>query len=89
MKLQGAITEGSGAVNEDGWGFLGSTDDVTAAWVFDGVTGINEKTLGGVYRHINDNFKLGVGYNFGIFSDDLRDLTYDDQGFFVNAIGKF
>lgn len=45
MKLQGAITEGSGAVNEDGWGFLGSTDDVAAAWLFDGVTGINEKTL--------------------------------------------
>ena len=49
----------------------------------------NMGLIGGVYRHINDNFKLGVGYNFGIFSDDLRDLTYDDQGFFVNAIGKF
>lgn len=41
------------------------------------------------YRHVGDNFKLGVGYNFGRFSDDMRDLTYDDQGFFVNMIGKF
>jgi hypothetical protein len=42
-----------------------------------------------VYRHVGDNFKIGVGYNFGVFSDDLRDLTLDDQGVFINAIGKF
>ncbi|WP_159588013.1 TonB-dependent receptor [Chelativorans xinjiangense] len=42
-----------------------------------------------VYRHVGDNFKVGVGYNFGIFSDDLRDLTLDDQGAFLNLIGKF
>ena len=41
MKLEGAVSQGSGSVNEDGWGILGSPDDVTAAWVFDGVTGIN------------------------------------------------
>lgn len=41
MKLVGAITEGSGAVNEDGFGFAGDAKDVSAAWVFDGVTGIN------------------------------------------------
>lgn len=45
MKLGGAITQGSGSINEDGWGFLGSADNVTAAWVFDGVTGINGKNL--------------------------------------------
>jgi hypothetical protein len=45
--------------------------------------------VGAVYRHFGDNFKVGVGYNFGRFSDDLRDLTLDDQGFFLNAIGKF
>jgi Protein phosphatase 2C len=43
MKLIGAVTEGSGAVNEDGWGYTGTPDDVTAAWVLDGVTGINGK----------------------------------------------
>ena len=45
MKLAGAISQGSGSINEDGWGFLGTADDVTAAWVFDGVTGINGKNL--------------------------------------------
>jgi hypothetical protein len=45
--------------------------------------------LAGIYREINDNFRIGVGYNFGRFSDDLRDMTYDDGGVFINAIGKF
>ncbi len=42
-----------------------------------------------LYRHFGDNFKLGIGYNFADFSDDLTDLTFDDQGVFINAIGKF
>ena len=41
MRLAGAVTEGSGAVNEDGYGVIGGLGDVSAAWVFDGVTGIN------------------------------------------------
>lgn len=41
MRLLGALSEGSGAVNEDGCGWLGPQADVQAAWVFDGVTGIN------------------------------------------------
>lgn len=41
MRLIGAVSEGSGAVNEDGFGWLGTPDNVSAAWVFDGVTGIN------------------------------------------------
>ncbi len=45
--------------------------------------------LAGIYRHIGDNLKVGVGYNFGRFSDDLTDLTLDDEGVFVNVIGKF
>ncbi|MEO1746273.1 MAG: TonB-dependent receptor, partial [Pseudomonadota bacterium] len=45
--------------------------------------------LAAVYRHIGDNFKVGVGYNFGRFSDDLTDLTLDDDGFFLNVVGKF
>ncbi len=45
--------------------------------------------LAAVYRHFGENFKVGVGYNFGTFSDDLRDLTHDDQGVFLNVIGKF
>lgn len=42
-----------------------------------------------VYRHVGENFKVGVGYNFGAFSDDLRDQTLDDMGAFLNVVGKF
>lgn len=42
-----------------------------------------------VHRHLGNNVKLGVGYNTGDFSDDLTDMTYDDEGVFVNLIVKF
>jgi hypothetical protein len=42
-----------------------------------------------VYKHLNDNLKFGVGYNFGRFSEDLRDLSLDDAGVFVNVVGTF
>ena len=45
--------------------------------------------LAAIYYDIGENFKVGIGYNFGSFSDDLRDLTYDDHGIFFNAVGKF
>lgn len=45
--------------------------------------------LGAIYRHVGDNAKIGVGYNFGSFSDDLTDITRDDQGLFINIIAKF
>ena len=44
MRLAGAVTQGSGRINEDGLGFQGNADDVTAAWVLDGVTGINGRS---------------------------------------------
>jgi hypothetical protein len=45
--------------------------------------------LAAIYRQMGDNFKIGVGYNFGHFSDDLRSIGVDNQGVFINAIGKF
>lgn len=45
--------------------------------------------LAAIYRHLGENFEVGVGYNLGHFSDDLRDLTKDDHGIFINAVGKF
>ena len=42
----------------------------------------------GVYRHIGNHIKLGIGYNFSKFSDDLTDLSYDHQGLFINLVGK-
>lgn len=41
------------------------------------------------YRHFGNNLKLGIGYNFGSFSDDLTDLVQDDQGAFINLVAKF
>ena len=41
MRLVGAVTQAGGQINEDAWGMVGSDDDVAAAWVLDGVTGIN------------------------------------------------
>ena len=43
----------------------------------------------GISRHVGRNLKVGVGYNFGRFSDDLRDLTLDEEGVFLTATGKF
>ena len=45
--------------------------------------------LVGIYRHVGDHAKLGFGYNFASFSDDLRDFDEDNDGFFINLIGKF
>jgi len=45
--------------------------------------------LAGVYRHLGENAKVGVGYNFANFSDDLTDFDDDSQGFFLNVLGKF
>lgn len=45
--------------------------------------------LAAAYRHVGNNVKFGVGYNFGRFSDDLTDLTLDDKGLFINLIAKF
>jgi len=41
-----------------------------------------------VSRYIGDNLKVGLGYNFTDFSDDLTDLNYDHQGVFLNLTGS-
>lgn len=43
----------------------------------------------GVYRHVGDNAKVGAGYSFSKFSDDLRNFDNDSDGFFINLVGKF
>jgi len=45
--------------------------------------------LAGFYRHLGDHVKVGVGYNFTDFSDDITDLSYDAKGVFINIVGKF
>ena len=41
------------------------------------------------YRQVNENVSIGLGYNFGDFSDDLTDLVRDDEGVFVNLVANF
>ncbi|TCS36505.1 hypothetical protein EDC30_10644 [Paucimonas lemoignei] len=45
--------------------------------------------LTGLYRHAGEHAKIGVGYNFTDFSDDLTDLSYRSRGWFINVLGKF
>jgi flagellar motor protein MotB len=41
-----------------------------------------------VSRYFGDHLKLGLGYNFTDFSDDLTDLDYDHHGVFLNITGS-
>ena len=43
--------------------------------------------LAAVSRYFGDHVKLGLGYNFTDFSDDLTDLSFDHQGLFLNVTG--
>jgi hypothetical protein len=41
-----------------------------------------------LYRYLGGNFKVGVGYNFTDFSEDLTDLDYNHHGIFLNFVGS-
>jgi hypothetical protein len=41
-----------------------------------------------IYRYFGEHFKVGLGYNFTDFSDDLTDLGYDHHGLFFNLVGS-
>lgn len=45
--------------------------------------------LVGVYRHMGEGVKVGVGYNFTDFSDNLTDLSYRSRGWFLNVLATF
>jgi flagellar motor protein MotB len=52
---------------------------------------LNERRAGAlaaVSRYLGDHIKVGLGYNFTDFSDDLTDLSFDHQGFFLNLTGS-
>jgi flagellar motor protein MotB len=44
-------------------------------------------TLVVVSRYVNPHLKVGLGYNFTDFSDDLTDLSFDHRGVFLNLNG--
>lgn len=42
-----------------------------------------------VDRHIGKNMKIGIGYNFTNFDDDLTNTDGNAKGWFINLVGKF
>ncbi|HEX2768944.1 MAG TPA: flagellar motor protein MotB, partial [Geobacteraceae bacterium] len=45
--------------------------------------------LAAVYYHVLENIKIGVGYNFTDFSDELTNLSYHSHGWFFNVVAGF
>jgi hypothetical protein len=45
-------------------------------------------SLVGLDYHLGGNLKLGGGFNFTRFNDDLTNFHYDNYGWFINIIGK-
>ncbi len=45
--------------------------------------------LAAIYRHVGNNAKIGIGYSFSDFSDDLTDQSFNSEGLFFNILGKF
>jgi hypothetical protein len=43
----------------------------------------------GVDRDITENLRIGAGYNFTDFSDDLTKLDYKYRGWFINVVGTY
>lgn len=51
--------------------------------------GTRQGWLAGVDRDLGRNFRIGAGYNFTDFSDDLTDFDYDHRGWFLNFVGSY
>lgn len=45
--------------------------------------------LVGIDRDLTRNLRVGVGYNFTHFSDDLTRFGYNYKGFFLNVVGYY
>ncbi|WP_460455965.1 hypothetical protein [Arenimonas alkanexedens] len=65
------------ALAEYRWLRVDESDSERAGW------------LVGVDRHLGDHFRLGIGYNFTSFSDNLTVLDYDQKGWFLNVTGTY
>jgi len=72
------------------WRFLGNWEAMVEGRRLDLPDIMQHRTgaLGAVYRRFGKHMKMGAGYNFTDFSDDLTDLGYDHQGAFFNFIGS-
>lgn len=45
--------------------------------------------MAGLWRHVGDGMRVGAGYNFTNFSEDLTDLDGDSEGWFLNFSAAF
>ena len=71
------------------WRFLEGWESMAEARTLD-LPDVNQTRSGGlgaIYRYLGKHMKVGVGYNFTDFSDDLTDLNFNHRGAFVNFIG--
>ena len=50
---------------------------------------VRSGALVAVYRHLGDHVKLGLGFNFTDFNDDLTNLDYDNRGWFLDVTAKY
>lgn len=70
--------------------FFGDYEGLLEGRLLD-MTDLNEQRSGAlvaVYRYFGKHVKVGVGYNFTDFSEDLTDLSFRSEGAFVNLIGS-
>ncbi len=51
--------------------------------------GTRQGWLAGVDRDITKNLRIGVGYNFTDFSDDLTRFGYRYRGWYINLVGSY
>jgi len=49
---------------------------------------VRSGALTAVYYHLSESIKMGAGWNFTDFSDDLTNLSYTHRGVFINLVGK-
>jgi flagellar motor protein MotB len=69
--------------------FFGEYEGLLEGRLLD-MTDLNEQrsgALAAVYRYFGKHVKVGVGYNFTDFSEDLTDLSFRHEGAFINLIG--
>jgi flagellar motor protein MotB len=73
------------------WRFLKDWEATVEMRILDvpDLTDRRSGALVSLYRYLGEHFKVGVGYNFTDFSEDLTDLSYDHHGLFVNLVGTF
>ena len=51
--------------------------------------GLRSGALVGIERDLGKNARIGAGYNFADFNDDLTNFDYDHRGFFLSLTGTY